>query len=493
MEWAPLRIGWFTQTRRIEVASMRYRCWHMAWALQRLGFESRIYTKAAALEAELPELDAVVVVKRLDEPAERIVGAVKAAGKPVFLDLCDDLMSAEYKSEKRELHRSVFKVIGPQLDVLTTTTPSMAKRLRNYEGALCPIAVIPDMAETRQVLAAVLSYAHGLPAAAPAPTRARPLRSAARGGPRRVLWFGNHGAPHSNFGILSLIPATVALRAAHVRMALELVVLSNHREKFEVVVSELGVPCRYVEWAPEAAYDELEAADMVLLTNGDDGFSEVKSPNRALQALATGTPVAATSSPALLELGDCVVLDDLGAGLQRYLTDPESAAKDVEKGRSLIARRYAPAVVAQAWAELLRGSGPARAPLAPQIAASSEPIRVLILIEAPEDLAPAAARIAEAREHQAKPMVMLTPALRGRARPVIDFLIDQRIIPTMASSEDLQTGDARWLRAADLLAAGRRDGVLSPACAALARLAEVNGVGRISLDEDLGPLSVRRP
>ena len=129
------------------------------------------------------------------------------------------------------------------------------------------------------------------------------------------------------FGMLSLLGAKPALQSIHRDIPLELVVISNHREKFDTFLTGFGVPVRYVPWTAEATYNELEQADVALLTSGDDAFSSVKSPNRALQALAVGVPVVATSNDELRELGGSVVLDDVESGLRHYLTNPDAARR----------------------------------------------------------------------------------------------------------------------------------------------------------------------
>jgi hypothetical protein len=487
------RIGWFSQTRRVSVASMRYRCWHMAWALSRMGLESRVYTKAEELRRELADLDAVVIVKRLDTQAEAVAAAAARMGKPVFLDLCDDLLGVAYKSSQRDVLWTTFEGMAPNLRAITTPSPALAERLRCDTQTAVPIVVIPDMAETRTILRQVAAFAEAeAPASEPSAAREgltarvmgwlRPL--GARPGPKRVVWFGNHGAPHSNFGVLSLIPAAVALREAHARTPLELTVVSNHPAKFETIIAEFGVPVRYVSWTTEAVYDELERADVALLTNGDDRFSQVKSANRALQALACGTPVVATLSPSLEALGDAVVLDDVAGGLRRYLGGGGAGANAVRSGRRAIARGYAPKVVGRMWVDLLAGRlPPTSSPPAPVPSPGNEPRVVMFAIDSTDQLGQLSPLLSQTRDRGAAAIALITASLRGQARPVIDFLAAQDIIPTMASADDLSKGDTRWLRGADAIVAAGSLASASPDMCALAELAASCGVRTFWLGE----------
>jgi hypothetical protein len=62
----PFHIGWFTPNREVNSASTRYRCFHMARALQDLGVRHSIFTDAGAIAGAMEQLDAVVIVKTSD-------------------------------------------------------------------------------------------------------------------------------------------------------------------------------------------------------------------------------------------------------------------------------------------------------------------------------------------------------------------------------------------------------------------------------------------
>jgi hypothetical protein len=57
----------------------------------------------------------------------------------------------------------------------------------------------------------------------------------------------------------------------------------------------------------------------------------------------------ATRIPSLDPLEGAVLFDDFHAGLVTYLRDRELAAEHVRKGREVIEREFAPAVVAAKW------------------------------------------------------------------------------------------------------------------------------------------------
>ena len=279
--------------------------------------------------------------------------------------------------------------------------------------------------------------------------------------------------------MLSLIAAAPALRAVHQRTPLELVVVSNSQAKFDAFIAKLGVPARYVPWTPESVYRALETADAALLTNGDDDFSAVKSANRALQALACGAPVVATSNPALRDIGDCVVLDDFAGGLATYLRDRRAASAAVARGRALVRQRFDSLAAGAAWEALLRGEAAGVRTDPGQARPEETSGRVLFLVDRAKDFDVIGPLVDQARAGGERPMIMLTQEAGEDAGPVIEFLLRERLIPTMASAAELQKNDARWLRAAGrvvIAAEGDPDAPLSEPADALRRLAEANGV-----------------
>lgn len=520
-----MRVGWFAQSRKVDVASVRYRCFHMAWALHRLGVSSAVFSDARVLLGELSELDALVVVKRMDTPVIDIVTAAADFGKPVFLDICDDMLSLEYRRQARQLHRAVFRAVLPLIEAIVTTGPAMSERIRSYGFDVPQIFEVPDVAETRQSLAEVTAYAAWLenPAGLAEPelggnagsdpvedaddaerglgrfrrVLSDPIGTARRAGealgqqilgrpippprpagtPVRIVWFGNHGAPHSNFGMLSLIGAASALRAVHNETPLELIVISNHQAKFDIFLSKLGVPIRYVPWTAQVVYEELEQADIALLTNGDDSFSSVKSANRALQAIACGVPVVASSSAALRELADCAALDDIEAGLRLYIRNPRAARSAIATGQALVREHYSTAVIGRLWLDILSLRAQRASTRIADPAQSHSRARLLFLIDSAADLPAFRPLVSEARRRAVEVLIMVTARAGSDSPDVLEYLIREDLLPTMPTAEELESGDARWLRAADavILAAEPRlpeDRIAQ----ALARLAQLHKV-----------------
>jgi len=385
----------------------------MAEALEGLYVESSFYADEKQALRELDDLDALIIVKRIDPSVVFLVSETYRRRKAVYLDVCDDFLAPGYKAPSGLWQLTLFGAAAPYLTGITTAGSAMVGRIQayldGYSTGSVPIHVLRDIAETRETVRWVTEYFRSSCAAKiiqppPKPGKAPPrplppspartsavakLRSfffspqksgenrpeapavAVETGPapvaagaadrKKIIWFGNYGSSHGTFGIVSLLSAVPALRAVHKDIPLELVVVSNNRTVFDAVIGQLDVPSTYLEWSIDAMAEAMGQADLALLTNGNDRFSVVKSSNRALQALASGVPVVATSNDAMAELQDFVVLDDFEGGLRRYLggDGAENTRQDLLKYQAVAGDYSAPAIAAK-WREILLADVQAR-------------------------------------------------------------------------------------------------------------------------------------
>lgn len=363
------RIGWLVRNLDVMSASTRYRCLHFARALSG-HFENSYFTKHRELRAAIDTLDAIIVIKRLDWAIIELALFAQRKGKPIFLDLCDDIAHPLYPSEEEPgMTLAALRAIAPLLSGITVPSAEMAQRIVGYLPAgganACPCHVIPDIAETAELFMATTRFATGRYPANMASSNREPglQRPTSDGGQRkRLVWFGNFGALHSNFGIFSLKNWLKVLRNFDREIPLELVVISNNRPVFEALIQGCRFPARYIEWSAARIYHELGQADVALITTGTDDFSTIKSSNRALQALASGVPVIAEKSPSLAELEDVVVSGNRRDCLEVCLR-PDRAHEitaRLEQARRIL-DRYTPEALAHSWTGLLeRAIGRAR-------------------------------------------------------------------------------------------------------------------------------------
>jgi glycosyltransferase involved in cell wall biosynthesis len=169
-----------------------------------------------------------------------------------------------------------------------------------------------------------------------------------------VVWFGNYGASHSNFGTYTLRPTLKSLAAVNEEVPLELIVVSNSEPVYRALVHGCGFPTQYVPWSAPAVYSELAAADAALLTTGDDDFSKIKSSTRVLQAFAAGVPVIAAKGAAVSEFDEAITIGRMKDAVRSCL-GPERhryvPGRLKEAGRIL--PRYTPERIGKLWEKIL--------------------------------------------------------------------------------------------------------------------------------------------
>lgn len=168
-----------------------------------------------------------------------------------------------------------------------------------------------------------------------------------------ILWFGNHGAAHANFGMLDLLIIQKDLEAIAKNHTVELVVVSNDKEKYNKHILPFSIPSRYVEWRAGVVEQYLKCADVVVIPNSLDAFSICKSSNRAVLSLSHGVPVVATSTLEMIKMQSCIMLDDFEKGLEFYLSNSDLAEQHVKKAKELIGLMYGANIIADKWLSIL--------------------------------------------------------------------------------------------------------------------------------------------
>lgn len=188
----------------------------------------------------------------------------------------------------------------------------------------------------------------------------------------KLVWFGFHGAEHAAFGMLDLLLIKSDLEQIADEFDVELVVISNHQEKFNRHIKPLKIRSRYREWSAVAVEEELDRAALALIPNSKDAFSICKSANRTVLALNAGVPVVATMTSGLLPLSGVIQCDDFLNGMRLYLSDPLRASHDVHRAQKQIQQAYCSTRIASLWCQVLE-------PILPAIRAESAPNAELII------------------------------------------------------------------------------------------------------------------
>ncbi len=366
-----MKLAWFAAAADPNVASFRYRCLIPAWALRDLGHDSTIFVD------EVPDParhDALIAVKsagsRVDEAARRF----RAQGKPVYLDLCDNVFVPGY-AQRRGPELSADTVSGLARQAAGIVTPNAALD-RVARAHLHPVAqswVIPDAALTPDAYQAMSAWLSGKVADPPrrGVDRLRAASDFSAGGDKhdqdmfgvdtdwqvdhlpeetaRVIWFGRHGSFHSDFGMGLLKPVISELERTHRERPIELVVISNNRNRFDALTHDARIFTRYEDWSNERVFFELSRADLFVMPSGIDPFSLCKSANRAVLALANNVPVVASYLESLEPLRDAIFIDDWRAGIDAYLFDRAVAEEHLARARPILAEEFDVAAIGRKW------------------------------------------------------------------------------------------------------------------------------------------------
>ena len=170
---------------------------------------------------------------------------------------------------------------------------------------------------------------------------------------KKILWFGNAGRGHGNFGISTVINHADILKKINQETPVELIIVSNHQALFDEYIQPLPIKTTYFEWDPIQIYKHLQSADVCIVTNSSDNFSQTKSPNRVILALSCGTPVVADYFQSLEYLRECIVVDNWEAGLRRYLIE-EDCSEDLAKAQKIIDKHYSDRVIGEKYQEVIR-------------------------------------------------------------------------------------------------------------------------------------------
>lgn len=532
------RVAWVSPQLNHMVASTRYRCYYPAISLGEFDIESVFYGSSREVVPHLKNLDAIVFVKLLDSDSLRLAGLAKDSGVKVFIDLCDNIVVANYPMVA-DFHPALrFAGIGAFADAVVVPSSALAEALQPLLRPGIEFVVIPDQIETIESVAAAeqlqaqinlsatkrpISFARRAlrfaahmrrdPVGAMSVFRskihqaygsrkarlfnrsrksAKKLSSAVPSGPgfdrvssdreprpKSVVWFGNFGAQHSDFGMLALLLAAPALESVCLDTPLELVVISNKKAIFDSAIAQINVPTRYVEWSTEAVFQELRHADVCLLPFGMDVFSATKSANRAVLALQQGVPVVTSRLRSMEPLEGVVVFDDWESGLRRFL-GPFGAterAVAIAAAIKILANTYSSHAIGKAWATLIGGPtalirpGYIRAPSGGEVAVmleDSESIELLMpIVDAFQKRSDVLLR------------VLVTPNALAAAVPA---MIKRQIVPYALEGKPSLAGDDRVLRTVDwLFAAAGSERDADSMAASIVRIAQERGVNILAV------------
>ena len=305
------------------IGSYRYRVlWPIAFLAAR-GHAVELYD-----EGNFDRYQTVVFSKAYGPADRKLARRLKAAGKRVLLDLCDNHFFNPFDLPKyREAREGLLAMIAI-CDGVVCSTPVLARAVQDEAGLAQTPGIAPDVYEPAEVAAGP-----------PSP----PDR------PAQLLWFGRHASPNAPSGMADLLLVREQLAAAQARRAFELVVCSDSRERYDALFQDFPVPTRCTPWSPPSFRRELARADAVLIPLSVNPFIAAKTHNRLSLALSAGVPVVADPLDSYAEFAPFAFIGDWDGGLEAVLERPAQARERAAGALAYLEAHWSARAVAPLW------------------------------------------------------------------------------------------------------------------------------------------------
>ena len=170
---------------------------------------------------------------------------------------------------------------------------------------------------------------------------------------KRILWFGNAGRQHGDYGISTLLRVKDALEKIARERQIVLIVVSNDKDAYGEYINPIHVDSKYIEWSPVGIYKQISSADLVLIPNSKCEFSKSKSSNRAVLSLSLGISVLAEPCPGLEELNDYIAVNDWYHDICTHLDKGKSISEEVE---SVLEKTYSDDAIGEKYLKLIQNT-----------------------------------------------------------------------------------------------------------------------------------------
>jgi tRNA (mo5U34)-methyltransferase len=291
---------------------------------------------------------AVVYSKRYNLDSYREAEALQKLGVCIVLDLCDNHFYNPTGSEPLSNAEDQLRRMMSLADEITVSTEAMAEVVRSELWAPKPITVIRDPVET-EIKGLSKRFWKRWRDKLRLAKLVHCLKVEKRSGRTPLVWFGIHGGPNAEHGMLELLRIKPLLEKMNGRFPLSLTVISNSKKKFEQHIRSWSIPTRYLRWQPESFLPALRAHSISIIPISKNPFTNCKTNNRLATALYAGLAVVADSIPSYRAFAETCYLDDWERGLESYLSDPALRRRHVDEGRAIIDREWTLACAAGEW------------------------------------------------------------------------------------------------------------------------------------------------
>ena len=339
-------IGWKPISTNVRVASSRLRCLEPLSELRSRGYSVETFNPN-----HVDRYAAVIYSKAYDDLSYREATGLQKRGIRVVFDLCDNhFYNPRGLSYWKQAAERLRRMMATAND-LVASTEALAEVMVEELSDGRHVTVIGDAVETeiRGWVAPVWQrWYHER-------KLSRLLEELAEDRERGIIpivWFGHHGSPYAEGGMLDLLSIRPLLEKMNRRYPLTLTVISNSRKRYHKAIEPWSISTRYLAWHPETFFPALRAHAVAVIPISVNPFTRCKSNNRVALSLHMGLAVVADSIPSYLAFGEACYLDAWETGLETYLSNPDLRGRHVEIGRAIIAQDWTLARIADRWHDL---------------------------------------------------------------------------------------------------------------------------------------------
>lgn len=343
MPIADAAIGWHAKSLDPSLASIRLRLLQPLRYLRERGLPVEVYDPVKGVAG----YRAVIFSKSMSEEAVDIARALKAAGKLVIYDICDNVFGSKERRRKQERVR-LLRTMLSLADIIIFSTPVLRQQiLSEVEDVSARTIIIPDMLEDFSD--------HPVPRRLSDRLRLSALDRfhARHGDALRCIWFGKCQGKKS--GLVHVDAAVRELEAFAQSHAVTLTIVGNKRLLYWTASRRWRVPHIYLPWAADSFPQILSRHEVAIIPLERNAYTIGKTINRPATAINAGLGVIADSIDAYEELRPFIAMDDWQAGLRRYSEFRNGSDPHIAEARAHLSARHGEEKVGSAWLHLLNG------------------------------------------------------------------------------------------------------------------------------------------
>lgn len=316
--------------------------------------QSRGYSVEVFDRRHVSRYAAVVYSKAYDDSSYHEAVDLKLKGARIIFDLCDNHFynprNLRYWKDARERLRRMMTLA----DGLVASTEALAEVMKNELPTQRPIAVIGDPVETEILNCSTSSWKRWFALRQSASLLSK--LTVGRGqGRTPLIWFGNHGSPNAEGGMLDLQKIRRLLERLNCQFPISLTVISNSRWKYQRAIKPWKVPTYYLNWHAATFLSTLRAHVIAVIPISPNPFTICKSNNRLALALNEGLAVVADLIPSYREFAGVCYLGEWESGLHSYLRDPRLRSSHAALGRTIVRDRWSMPRIADQWQTFFDG------------------------------------------------------------------------------------------------------------------------------------------